>query len=232
MTNKTALYVLLAALLLAVLTNRWFLHGSTPGFNIVSFDGLFFAAQWIAFAMTSGVLVLLATQWHASRQFPKLILPGAAMLFCFVATGIPQTLNAQEWASGNLGLLRWWGAFQAQRQASEVAPRFSGAWKSGIRIYTFKRDELTIAAAGITETVNAASCGNALTYGYATEAVFRSNPAAEPYYRMLGGPPVPMLDAGCPGRLYTFLLLPDNTLIAFRDLHELDPQIETLTRVP
>jgi hypothetical protein len=42
-TNKTALYVLLAALVLAALTNRWVAaSGSRPAFNIVSFDGLYF----------------------------------------------------------------------------------------------------------------------------------------------------------------------------------------------
>ena len=42
--------------------------GSRPGFNIVSFDGLYFGAQWIAFALTLGGLALLAhdyaTPWE------------------------------------------------------------------------------------------------------------------------------------------------------------------------
>jgi hypothetical protein len=43
LANKTALYVLLAALALAALTNRWVAaSGSRPGFNIVSFDELYF----------------------------------------------------------------------------------------------------------------------------------------------------------------------------------------------
>ena len=50
MANKTALYVLLAALALAALTSRWVAaSGSRPGFNIVSFDGIYFGLQWIAF---------------------------------------------------------------------------------------------------------------------------------------------------------------------------------------
>ena len=59
LANKTALYVLLAALALAVLTNRWVAaSGSRPAFNIVSFDGIYFGAQWVAFGLTLGGLFL------------------------------------------------------------------------------------------------------------------------------------------------------------------------------
>ncbi len=232
MTNKIAIYLLFIALVLAALTNRWFLRGSSSAaFSIVSFDGLFFTAQWIACATTAVGVAPLAAQWRATGQFPKPVLLGAAMMFYFAATGIPQTLNSYDWAAGDVGLARWLGLIGEHRQAGDIAPRFAGVWKSEMRTYTIKRDELTIHTEGKTETLAASTGGCTFAFRYATDATFHSNPVAESYYKILEGPLVPVFEAACPGRLYTFLLRTGDSAIAFRDLHERNPGIETLVRI-
>ena len=232
-TNKIALYVLLAALALAALTNRWVAaSGSRPGFNIVSFDGIFFGAQWIAFAMTLGALALLVSQWHESGKFPALILLGIALLLFFVATGIPQTTQSYQWMAGDVGLKKWMRARDQSREASDVAPHLLGVWKSDRTTYSIERDSLTVKSGAKTELLSAAQCprGVMVRFAFATDSTLHFNPAADKYYALLDGPPVPSVEIACEGRLYTFLKVADGTAIVFRDVHERDPAIETLTR--
>ena len=232
MTNKTALYVLLAALVLAALTNRWVAaSGSRPGFNIVSFDGLYFGAQWIAFGLTLGGLALLGSQWHETGKFPALILLGVALLGFFVATGIPQTMNSYQWMAGDVGFVRWMRALDSDRAASEVAPHLLGIWKSERTTYAIERDQLTVTSGGKTEVLSKSCPGGALIkFAYATADTLHSNPAAYKYYDLLDGPPIPSLEVACEGRLFTFLKLADGKVLAFRDLHNPNPSFETVTR--
>lgn len=232
MPNKTALYILLAALVLALLTNRWMAGGARPAFNIVSFDEWYFNAQWIAFAMTLGGLLLLASDWHDSGRFPPLVLLGVALLLFFVATGIPQTQNAYEWKAGDVGFVRWMRVLHQRNEADEVAPHLLGTWKSGTRSYLISRDSLTVASQDKTDVLNAASCPSGIDFkfAYATDQTLHFNPAAYRYYALLEGPPLPSLEVACSGRLYTFIRLADGTVLAFRGLHEANPLIETLAR--
>ena len=233
MTNKTALYVLLAALVLAALTNRWVAaSGSRPGFNIVSFDGLYFGAQWIAFGLTLGGLALLASQWYETGKFPALILLGVGLLGFFVATGIPQTTQSYRWMGGDVGLARWMRAFESGREAGEVAPHLLGTWKSDRATYSIERNSLTVTAGGKTETLDERCPGGAsFKFAYATAETLHYNPPVYKYYDLLDGPPMPSLEVACQGRLFTFLKLADGKVLAFRDLHNPDPpSVETVTR--
>jgi hypothetical protein len=234
MNNKHALYVLPAALALAALTNRWLLDAPEPAFNADKLDSTFFDAQWIAFLMTAGAVVVLAANWHKSRQFPRAIFLGVAMLLYFLATGIPFARNAAEWARGNAGIAAWTGDSEISGIAREVESRLAGAWQAGPRIYTIGRNALTIEASGTVETFSPFVCreGAYFRFGNATEDVFHGNPAAEPYYQLLARPPVPMFEAACKGSLYTFVLRADGKLVAFKDLQGRNPRIEILTRVP
>ena len=233
LANKTALYVLLAALALAALTNRWVAaSGSRPGFNIVSFDGVYFTAQWIAFGLTVGALVLLGSQWHATGKFPPLVLLGVALLFFFVATGIPQTTNSYQWRSGDVGFARWMKTLDSEREAREVMPHLLGTWKSDRAAYAIERDSLSVTSGGKTEQFGPTRCGGGglAKFAYLTEQTLHFNPAADKYYALLDGPPVPSFEAACAGRLFTFLKVADGKAILFRDVHEQNPTIETLTR--
>ena len=232
MTNKTAVYVLLAALVLAALTNRWVAaSGSRPGFNIVSFDGLYFGAQWIAFGLTLGGLALLASQWYQTGKFPALILLGVALLGFFVATGIPQTTNSYQWKAGDVGLVRWMRALDTGREASEVAPHLLGTWKSERVTYAIERDQVTVTSGGKAEVLSKSCPGGALIkFAYATADTLHHNPSAYKYYDLLKGPPIPSLEVACEGRLFTFLRLADGKVLAFRDLHNPNPSLETVTR--
>src|SRR6185503_12369908 len=143
--NKPALYVLLAALALAALTNRWVAaSGSRPGFNIVSFDGIYFTAQWIAFGLTLGGLALLLSQWYETGKFPALILLGVGLLGFFVATGIPQTTNSYQWRGGDVGLTRWMKSFNQSREADRVAPELLGTWRLATLNVLIEPDKLTL----------------------------------------------------------------------------------------
>ena len=235
MSNSKALYLLLAALLLAVLTSRWMLDGPKAPIDVASFEALYFDLQWIAFVVTVGALWVLVTNWRSSRQFPRPVILAAVMLIYFVATGIPLTEKSSEWAQGSGGVASLLGTSQIHGIAQEIESRLAGAWKSGARIYTIRRDALTIETSAKPETLSPLTCGSEPAYfrfRYATEDIFYNNPAAEPYYKLLAKPPVPMFEAACRGRLYTFVLRPDDTLVVFHNLHERDPVIEILTRVP
>ena len=230
--NRTALYVLLAALALAALTNRWVAaSGSRPGFNIVSFDGIFFGAQWIAFAMTLGSLALLLSQWHESGDFPALILLGTALLFFFVATGIPQTQNSYQWMAGDVGLKKWMRAFDQSREADKVAPDLLGTWRNGPDSYVIEKDQLTINSGGKTTVFNKSQCeGTSFVFAYATERTLGFHPKVYKLHELLDGPPIPSLHALCNTRVYSFLKLADGRLLTLRDPHQEDLQIAYLTR--
>lgn len=233
MTNKTALYALLAALALALLTNRWMTRGyGGVAFGVVSFDSLYFNAQWLAFAMTAGAMLLLASDWRESGRFPLLMLLGLALLLFFVATGIPQTTNSREWKSGDAGITRWLRLLEQRGEADEVAPKLLGIWKSGTRSYRIERDALTVTSPEGTETYGAAHCpeGIGIRFAYASADALQPNPAAYPYFARLEGPPLPSFEIACGRRLYNFIRLADGTALVFRDLHEQNPLIETLTR--
>ena len=232
-TNKTALYVLLAALALAALTNRWVAaSGSRPGFNIVSFDDVFFGAQWIAFGLTLGALWLLASDWSASGRFPPLMLLGIGLVLFFVATGIPQTLNSYEWKSGDVGLKRWMRAFNQSRESDKVAPELLGTWRSGADSYQIEQDRLTITSGGETTVWSKATCvdGLSLKFGYATGRTIGYHPAAYKYHDLLDGPPIPSLEAICKTRVHNFLKLADGSVLALHDTHREDFRSEVLKR--
>ena len=234
MTNKHALYVLLAALVLAALTNRWLLDAPEPAFNAANLDTTFFDAQWVAFLMTAGGVVVLGANWQKNRQFPRAFLLGVALLLYFLATGIPYAKNAAEWARGSVGLALLTSSGEISGIASEVETRLAGTWKAGPRVYTLGRNALTIEALGTVETYSPFVCGSGsyFRFGNATEDIFQGNPAAEPYYRLLERPPVPMFEVTCQGSRYAFVLGADGKLVAFKNLHERNPDIEILSRVP
>lgn len=233
MTNRTALYVLLAALALAALTNRWVAaSGSRSGFNIVSFDEIYFGSQWIAFGLTLGGLGLLAVQWRETGQFPLLILIGLALLAFFVATGIPQTTNSYQWMAGDVGLKRWMKASSDSREADQVAPALLGTWRNGQDSYVIEKDRLTITSGGKTTTWSVAACGKGVSFkfAYATEDTIGMHPSAYQFHDLLKGPPMPSLYAVCDYRVHSFLRLADGKLLTLRDPHQQDLAIAYLTR--
>ena len=233
MTHKTALYVLLAALVLAALTNRWVAaSGSRPGFNIVSFDGLYFGAQWIAFCLTLGGLALLASQWYETGKFPALILLGVALLSFFVATGIPQTMNSYQWKGGDVGLTRWVKSFSEARQADQVAPKLLGAWRLGTLNLVIEPDKLTLTHRGETKIWSRATCGEGFSFQFAQASgdTIGFHPSAYKLHDFLDGPPIPSLYAACNQRVYAFLKLADGRLLTLRDPHREDVDVAYLTR--
>ena len=233
MTNKTALYVLLAALALAALTNRWVAaSGSRPGFNIVSFDDVYFGAQWIAFGLTLGGLGLLVSQWRETGQFPLLILLGLALLAFFVATGIPQTANSYQWKSGDVGLKRWMKTVDESREADKIAPELLGTWRLGELTVVIETDKLTLTQRNETKVWSAGTCSKSFSFKFAraTEDTIGFHPSAYKLHDFLGGPPIPSLYASCDYRVYAFLKLADGRLLTLRDPHSQDLQIAYLTR--
>ena len=233
MANKTALYVLLAALALAALTNRWVAaSGSRPGFNIVSFDELYFGAQWIAFGLTLGGLALLIAQWHETGRFPALILLGVGLLCFFVATGIPQTMNSYQWKGGDVGLTRWMKSFSESREGDMVASELFGTWRLGTLDVVIGADKLTLIDRGETKIWSRATCGEGFSFKFAQASAdtIGFHPSAYKLHDLLDGPPVPSLYAGCNTRVYAFLKLADGRLLALRDPHREDVEVAYLTR--
>ena len=234
MTNKQAFYVLIAAVLLAGFTSRWMLDGPAPAAGTSSLDTTFFDAQWVAFLMTAGATVVMVGNWAKSGIFPKPVLLGVATLIYFVATGIPQSTNHAEWMRGDASIGALAGGQEFRGIANEVGQRLAGQWKVGNRLYTIGHDRLTIKATGQSDTMSPVVCGNDayFRFGYATTEVFHANPKAEPYYLLLERPPVAKYEVACKGTLHTFLLRSDGKLVAFKNLHRREPEIEILTRVP
>ena len=233
MANKTALYVLLAALVLAALTNRWVAaSGSRPGFNIVSFDGIYFGLQWIAFGLTLGALALLASQWHDGGKFPPLILLGVALLGFFVATGIPQTASSYQWMAGDVGLKKWLRAYNESREGDKAAPELLGTWRLASLEVVIEPDKLTLTHGGETKIWSRATCGESFSFKFAQASAdtIGFHPSAYKLHDFLDGPPIPSLYAGCNQRVYAFLKLADGRLLALRDPHLQDLQITYLTR--
>jgi len=231
--NKTALYVLLAALVLAALTNRWVAaSGSRPGFNIVSFDGIYFGLQWIAFGLTLGALALLASQWHDGGKFPPLILLGVALLGFFVATGIPQTASSYQWMAGDVGLKKWLRAYNESREGDKAAPELLGTWRLASLEVVIEPDKLTLTHGGETKIWSRATCGESFSFKFAQASAdtIGFHPSAYKLHDFLDGPPIPSLYAGCNQRVYAFLKLADGRLLALRDPHLQDLQITYLTR--
>ena len=234
MTNKQALYLLIAAIVLAAFTSRWMLDGPVPAFNAVNLDTTYFDAQWVAFLMTAGAIGVMVSNWQKGGEFPRPILLGVATLIYFVATGIPQSSNYAEWARGDAGIGALMDNNEIRGIASEVEKRLAGTWKSGNRIYTLGQHALTVEGAGKLDTFSPVLCGNDayFRFGYATADVFQSNPKADPYYILLERPPVAKYEVACKGTLYTFVLRTDGKLVAFKNLHHREPEIEILTRAP
>jgi hypothetical protein len=233
LANKTALYVLLAALALAALTNRWVAgSGSRPGFNIVSFDEVFFGAQWIAFALTLGGLALLVSQWRETGHFPWLILLGAGLLSFFVATGIPQTTNSYQWKGGDVGLTRWMKAFDQSREADKVAPELIGTWRLASVSVVIGQDQLTMTHGGETKVWSRSTCGESFSFefAFASAQTLGYHPSIYKYHDLLDGPPIPSLYAICNYRVYAFLKLSDGRLLTLRDPHRDDVEVAYLTR--
>jgi len=231
--NRTALYVLLAALVLAALTNRWVASsGPRAGFNIVNFDAVYFGAQWIAFAMTLGALALLVSDWRQNGHFPPLILLGVALLGFFVATGIPQTTSAYRWMAGDAGWTEWLGAVGAAREADKVVPELVGTWRSGDTSYQIEPERLTITTAGKSAVWSKGTCkeGASLKFAYATADTIGFHPAAYKHHELLQGAPIPSLYAVCDYRVYAFLKLPEERILVLRDPHREDLQITFLKR--
>ena len=233
MTNKTTLYVLLAALALAALTNRWVAgSGSRPAFNIVNFDDVYFGAQWIAFGLTLGGLGLLVSQWRETGQFPLLILLGLALLAFFVATGIPQTTSSHQWKSGDAGLKRWMKTVDESREADKTAPELLGTWRLGDLTVVIETDKLTLTQQKETKVWSAGTCGKGFSFKFAraTDDTIGMHPSAYKLHDLLNGPPIPSLYAVCDYRVYAFLKLADGRLLTLRDPHTQDLQIAYLTR--
>jgi len=233
LANKTALYVLLAALALAALTNRWVAaSGSRPGFNIVSFDGIYFTAQWIAFGLTLGGLALLLSQWHETGKFPALILLGVGLLGFFVATGIPQTTNSYQWRGGDVGLTRWMKSFNQSREADRVAPELLGTWRLGTLNVLIEPDKLTLTHGAETKVWSRATCGETFwfKFAHATAETIGFHPSVYKLHDFLNGPPIPSLYAACNYRIYAFLKLGDGRLLTLRDPHREDVEFAYLTR--
>ena len=84
MTNKQALYLLIAAIVLAAFTSRWMLDGPVPAFNAVNLDTTYFDAQWVAFLMTAGAIGVMVSNWQKGGEFPRPILLGVATLIFFL----------------------------------------------------------------------------------------------------------------------------------------------------
>jgi hypothetical protein len=233
LANKTALYVLLAALALAALTNRWVAaSGSRAGFNIVSFDEIYFGAQWIAFGLTLGGLGLLILQWRETGHFPLLILLGAALLCFFVATGIPQAANSYQWMAGDVGLKRWMKVIDQSRESDKLAPDLVGNWRLASLTVAIEPDKLTLTHQDETKVWSRASCGEGFSFkfAHATADTIGFNPAAYKLHDLLDGPPIPSLYAACDTRVYAFLKLADGRLLALRDPHQQDMAIAYLMR--
>ena len=186
--------------------------------------------------MTLGGLALLCSQWYGTGKFPALILLGVGLLGFFVATGIPQATNAQQWKAGEAGLTHWMKSLnqarKEEREAGEVAPHLLGTWKSDRATYSIERNSLTVAAGGKTETLDERCPGGAsFKFAYATAETLHYNPPVYKYYDLLRGPPMPSLEVACQGRMFTFLKFADGKVLAFRDLHNPDPpSVETVTR--
>ena len=233
MANKTALYVLLAALALAALTNRWVAaSGSRPGFNIVSFDGIYFGLQWIAFGLTLGGLALLVSQWHGSGKFPPLIVLGVALLGFFVATGIPQTANSYQWMAGDVGLKKWLRAYSESREGDKVAPELLGTWRLAALEAVIEPDKLTLTHRGETKVWSRATCGESFSFKFAqaTGETIGYHPSVYKLHDHLDGAPIPSLYASCNYRVYAFLKLADGRLLTLRDPHREDVDFTYLTR--
>ncbi|HEV8095979.1 MAG TPA: hypothetical protein VGP71_09640 [Burkholderiales bacterium] len=233
MTHKTALYVLLAALALAALTNRWVAGGgSRPGFNIVGFDEVFFGAQWIAFGLTLGGLALLGSQWFETGKFPALILLGVALVCFFVATGIPQTTQSYRWKAGDVGLTRWMKTSSQSREADKVAPELIGTWRLASLSAVIERDNFTMTHRGETKAWSRATCGESFKFdfAYATGHTLGYHPSIYKYHDLLDGTPIPSLYAVCNYRVYAFLKLSDGRLLTVRDPHRDDVEVAFLTR--
>jgi len=232
--NKTALYVLLAALALAALTNRWVAaSGSRPGFNIVSFDGIYFGLQWIAFGLTLGGLALLASQWHESGKFPLLILLGVALLGFFVATGIPQTANSYQWMGGDVGLKKWLRAYNESREGDKVAPELLGTWRLASLEVVIEPDKLTMTHRGEPRVWSRATCGEggmSFKFAHASADTIGFHPSVYKLHELLHGAPIPSLYAICNYRVYAFLKLADGRLLTLRDPHREDVDFTYLTR--
>ena len=233
MTNRTALYVLLAALALAALTNRWIAgSGSRPAFSAVSFDGVYFTAQWTAFGLTVGGVALLGSQWHETGKFPLLMLLGAALLCFFVATGIPQTTSSYQWMAGDVGLKKWVRALDQSRESDKVAPELLGLWRLGGLSVVVEADKLSLGQGGETKIWSRATCADGFSYkfAHATVDTIGFHPSAYKLHDFLDGPPIPSLYAMCDSRVYAFLKLPDGRLLTLRDPHTQDLQIAYLAR--
>ena len=172
-SHRAAVACVVIAAVLAVLFQPRFIWGNGSG-SIVSFDDLFYAAQWAAVLFGVVGLVFWIASWK-NGQVPSrawIVLAVDIVVLVFLAmTGVPHKANRTEWRSGALGITHFMRG-ESRRRAANAPPTqvsadtFAGTWRAiDGSTYTFSANRIAVDGPSSME-YTAARCGSAFSLQY------------------------------------------------------------------
>jgi hypothetical protein len=177
MLTRAALGCFAVSLILAILLHPRVFYGNGGGGSFINFDSVFFAGQWIAFAVAALAFGLALAAWNHtgnSRSAGALWLPFgcAAVLLFLLATGVPHKANSGDWRNRKLGAVEFVRAVMRVRKAN-IAPNilsasvFAGEWKDADgAVYTFSERSIAWRNAQQEGGYAAAQCGASFQLRY------------------------------------------------------------------
>lgn len=169
-----ALVSVIAAALLAIVCHPRVFFGSGTAMSVVSLDGVFFAGQWIAFALAALALVSSALAMSAGTGTKSVVVAAIAVLLLvwLLISGVPHPANRGEWRNRELGV----GAFMrgmTKRRAENAPPpalsanAFAGEWQGEDgTTFTFENDRISWRGSRGNGEYSASSCGSAFRVAY------------------------------------------------------------------
>ncbi|MGV3710514.1 MAG: hypothetical protein ACO1Q7_16915 [Gemmatimonas sp.] len=168
--TRAAFGCFVLSLILAVLLHPRVFYGTGGGGGFINFDGVFFAGQWIAFAVALLAFGLAIASWNqdgSSRSALTTWLPAgcAALLLFLLATGVPHKANEGDWRNRKLGVVEFVRAL-ARVRTENLAPNhisasaFAGEWRdSEGAVYTFTEQSVAWRNAQQEGGYASANCG-------------------------------------------------------------------------
>lgn len=165
-----AIACLVVAALLAVISHPRVVYGDGNGvaMNIVSFDDVFFAAQWatVVFCLLSLAMYVVTARGATTMSAPWAVpVVASALLAYLIFAGIPHPANRAEWPTRELGIRAFVRGMAKRRAASPKlvkisANAFAGSWRAvDGTTYEFFPDSISLHSAAGPGEYSRATCG-------------------------------------------------------------------------
>jgi hypothetical protein len=173
-THTVAVVLVVAAAIIAIVSHPRVVFGDGTAMSIVSLDGPFFMAQWLALVLSILALVFSVLAILSGTGSKSILVAAVAttLVAWLVMTGVPHPANSGEWYKRELGL----GAFMrgyAKRRAENTPPptltasSFAGQWQAiDGTSYSFGPDRVSWSGGEAAGEYSAAACAGEFRLAY------------------------------------------------------------------